>query len=63
MVYKRNDCVLCETCMGCGRRKDYYVFECDICKDEFFREDEVVRINGKDYCDRCYERVFEEEEE
>lgn len=64
MVHVENDCVGCpQGCIRCGRQYDYYVWECDECGNQFYSEDEVVRINGKDYCDRCYERIFEEEEE
>lgn len=63
MISRENDCVGCETCIGCSRKEDYWVFKCDICGEVFYDEDEVTRINGHDYCERCYEREFEEEEE
>ena len=63
MIYKENSCVGCpQGCISCGRNRDYWVFQCDICGEVFYEEDEVTRINGRDYCNRCYEREFEEEE-
>ena len=65
MVYKESgDCVGCpQGCIHCGRDKPYWVYECDICGETFYEEDEVTRIDGKDYCNRCYEKEFEEEDE
>ncbi len=64
MVYKENYCVGCpQGCGHCGRDKDVWIWECDICGETFYEEDEVTRINGKDYCNRCYEKEFEEEDE
>jgi len=62
-VYKENYCVGCETCYHCGRDKDVWIWECDICGDTFYEEDEVIQINGKDYCERCYKAEFEPEED
>ena len=35
-IYKQDDCVHCETCVNCSRRKGYYltVYECDMCDAE-----------------------------
>ncbi len=64
MIYKDNDCVDCpQGCIHCGREKDYWVYECDICGSRFYDEDKLTRIKGKDYCDRCYEEFEEGENE
>ncbi len=62
MIYKENSCVGCpQGCISCGRNRDYWVFQCDICGEVFYEENEVTRINGHDYCERCYEELFGEE--
>lgn len=61
MIYKDSDCVGCETCIGCGRSKGYWVWQCDECGKPHYSEDDVVEIKGKHYCERCYEQLFGEE--
>lgn len=61
MTYKEyGDCVYCDHCIHCGRDKPYWIFECDICGSQFYDEDKVTKINGKDYCKRCLEELEEE---
>lgn len=54
--YRESDCVGCETCINCGRRDDYYVFECDDCYEQIC-DDEIYEYNGKDLCATCYAKA------
>lgn len=60
--YKENDCVGCSPCMGCGRRFGYTIYVCDQCGAETNDEDEIHEVNGFDICDKCYQKMVEDEE-
>lgn len=61
MIYSDSNCVGCEVCRGCGRNRKYTVWECDECGKPHYSESDVVEIKEKQYCERCYERLFGEE--
>lgn len=49
-----NLCVGCETCVNCGRNKDFPVweYECDSC-GEFDTELEIYSYNDLELCKEC----------
>ena len=49
MIIKENDCVGCETCMGCGRRYGYYIHVCDECKSD----EQLYKYEGEELCAEC----------
>lgn len=56
MVVKENDCVACETCIGCGRRDDYYYHVCDRCEST----DQLYEYDGEELCAECLLKEFKE---
>lgn len=56
MRVKGNDCVGCETCIGCGRRYDYYYHECDRCGSP----EQLYKYDGEELCVECLLKEFEE---
>ena len=56
MVIKENDCVGCETCIGCGRKYSYYIHECDDCGCN----EQLYKYNGKELCVDCLLSYFDE---
>ena len=57
-----NDCNGCDTCLRCGRNKNYSVFYCDGCGTQI--DETVWFLNGKDLCQDCVlEEVPHEETE
>ena len=62
--YKDNLCVGCpQGCISCGRNRDYEIVECDICGKTITDEYDFHEHEGKDYCDKCYDKMLEEEED
>ena len=49
MIVKDNDCVGCETCMGCGRRYGYYYHVCDRCESS----EQLYIWDGEELCAEC----------
>lgn len=58
--YRENDCVGCDDCVHCGRNHWYYAFNCDEC-GEYIDPEDVRNDDGKDYCPKCYQRLFEDD--
>ena len=56
MIIKDNDCVGCETCIGCGRKYDYFYHVCDECE----YEGQLYYFEGKELCAECLLSHFEE---
>ena len=56
MIKKGNDCVGCETCIGCERKYDYYYHECDRCGSS---EQLYLWYNGEELCAECILEEFE----
>jgi hypothetical protein len=56
MKYIGNDCVGCETCIGCGRREDYYYHVCDRCESP----EQLYIYYGEEICAECLLKEFEE---
>lgn len=56
--WKENDCVGCpQGCINCGRKNDYYVFECDRCGDQTTDSEKFIHDGDSDYCRDCWEDV------
>ena len=58
MTYKESDCVGCEHCINCGRHEGYYVYACDKCGAETTDKEEIINVNGFDYCQSCYDDMY-----
>lgn len=58
--YRENDCVGCETCMNCGRNRNYYIWECDECGYTSEDKTEFRCVGGKDYCTDCYKELMDD---
>ena len=59
-----NGCVGCpQGCIQCGRDKEYIVFKCDCCGDYIDDEEDVMELDGKDYCESCYEEILRNEDD
>lgn len=56
MKYIGNDCVGCETCVGCGRKHNYYYHVCDRCEST----EQLYKYNGEELCAECLLEEFEE---
>lgn len=57
-----DDCLNCETCYGhCRYREKYWLYHCDVCGKPLY-EEQVISEYGKDYCEECYEKEFEDEQ-
>lgn len=56
MIIKDNDCVGCETCIGCGRKHDYFYRVCDECE----YEGQLYYFEEKELCVECLLSHFEE---
>ena len=46
-----NACNGCDTCLGCGRNRDYKVFYCDKCGTQI--DETVWFLDGQDLCEDC----------
>ena len=46
-----NDCNGCDTCLRCGRNKNYKVFYCDDCFTQI--DEKVYFVDEKDFCEDC----------
>lgn len=59
---RENDCVGCETCMGCGRDRDYFILECDCCEEVINFNNEVFYETAKYryVCEDCYIEYLKE---
>lgn len=53
MVETHNACAGCETCIGCGRDKDYSVVVCDCCGAAMEPSDRVYCLGDEHYCQHC----------
>ena len=55
MVIKENDCFGCETCIGCGRKRSYFIRVCDECESN----DQLYKYEGKELCEECLLSYFD----
>lgn len=57
-IYRENDCVGCDPCIGCGRNESYAVIECDSCGDTSMETSRkfIPISGGRHYCPACYLR-------
>jgi len=58
--YRENDCVGCETCINCGRNRNYYTWECDECGYSSTDETEFRKVGRKDYCVSCHKELMDD---
>lgn len=49
MIIRDNDCVGCETCIGCSRKYDYFYHVCDKCE----RDEQLYCYDGEELCASC----------
>lgn len=56
--YYSNECVGCESCVGCGRKKvETRINRCDECNSD---EDTLYEIDGKELCAYCASKAYKE---
>lgn len=56
MIVKDNDCVCCEICRNCGRKRDYFYHVCDKCESD----DQLFYYEGQELCAECLLKNFEQ---
>lgn len=56
MIIKENNCVGCAECIGCGRKRSYYIHVCDECESD----DQLYKYEGKELCAECLLGYFDE---
>lgn len=50
-----NDCVGCDNCVNCGRKRNYVVYSCDKCGRDIDEIDEsLYELGDKEVCLKCY---------
>jgi hypothetical protein len=56
MRRETNDCVGCETCVHCGRGRNYVYYECDSCGAESY-DSKIYSDGSYHYCLECLLRI------